>query len=227
MCGRFTLGKPTEIIKRFNTSNKLPMFEPSWNIAPSWTIPTITRNSPNKIAMMKWGFLFGKTSNYGTINLRSETLKERPFFRHFLIEKRCIIPADSFYEWGEVNLEGKPEKYPFNFYLKDRKIFGFAGLYNDFKDAEGRPIFSCAILTCPPNEVVKKVHNRMPAILKESDEDEWLNPENKDFENIFKFLKPYPTRDMKFNLVSQRVNNTGNDDKNLITPFENPQLKLQ
>lgn len=222
MCGRFTLTKPDKLEARFVTKNRLPLFESNWNIAPSSSIPTITRNSPNRITMMRWGFLFSRTSKYGTINIRSETTKEKPFFRKFLEDKRCLIPADSFYEWGIVNLEGKNEKYPFNFYLDNRKIFGFAGLYNDFADAEGKPFYSCAILTTYPNKIVAKVHNRMPVIINDEDEDFWLHPENKNTEKLRLLLKPYPEEDMKMHIVSKLVNNTANNSPVLIDKQDLP-----
>jgi putative SOS response-associated peptidase YedK len=166
--------------------------------------------------MMKWGFLFGKDSKFGTINIRSETTREKPFFKHFLLDKRCLIVADSFYEWGVVNLEGKSEKYPFNFYLKDRKLFGFAGIYNDFADAEGKPYYSCAILTTTPNKLVSKVHNRMPVIIREMDEDNWLDPENREFDNVYDLLKPYPASKIQMHIVDKRVNSPRNDNPKLI-----------
>ncbi|MFC1626061.1 SOS response-associated peptidase [Patescibacteria group bacterium] len=218
MCGRFTLGIPDKIESRFETNNKLPLFKPSWNIAPSWHIPTITRNSLNKIIMMKWGLIFSKNSSFGTINIRAETTLEKPFFKHILLNKRCLMVADSFYEWGEVNLEGKEEKYPFNFYLKNRELFGFAGIYNDFNDAQGKPFYTCAMVTTTPNSLVKKAHNRMPVIIKKKDEEAWLNPENKDFNKLFDFLKPYPQKDMKMQIVGKEVNNPRNDNINLINP---------
>lgn len=216
MCGRFTLAKPKNIKKRFMASNKLPLLTPSWNVAPGQNIPTITRNSPNRITMMKWELVWSKNAEHGTINLRSETTKENPFFKKFLLEKRCLIVADSFYEWGMVDLEGKEEKYPYNFYLKERGLFGFAGVYNDFADAEGKPFYTCAILTCPPNNLVKRVHNRMPVIIKQKDEDSWLSTENKEFEKLFNLLKSYPDKQMRMNIVSKRVNNPRNDDGNLV-----------
>jgi len=219
MCGRFTVGKPREIEKRFATSNKMPLFAASWNIAPSRTVPTIVRNSPNKIKMMKWGFLWSKTSDHGSINIRSESFQEKPFFKHFLLSKRCIIPADGFYEWGTLNLEGKDEKYPSYFYLKDRELFGFAGIYNNFQDAKGKNFYTFAILTCPPNKTVKKVHHRMPVILDKVDEDLWLDPENKDFEKLYSLLRPYPEDDIKFHPVSKQVNNPREDDKKLTDPI--------
>lgn len=216
MCGRFTIAKPENIKARFNADNKMPLFEPIWNVAPSQMIPTITRKSPNRITMMKWGLLFGKSSKFGTINVRSETTKEKPFFKLFLTDKRCLIPADSFYEWGEVNLEGKAEKYPFNFYLKDRELFGFAGIYNDFADAEGKHVYSCAILTTTPNKLVSKVHNRMPVIIDQKDENLWLDNKIADFDKLYGLLKPYPEKEMKMHIVSKEVNNPRNDSPQLI-----------
>jgi len=216
MCGRFTLGSPQKIKARFKTSNKTPLIDPSYNITPSQTIPVITRNSPNKITMMRWGFVWSKDAKHGTINIRKETTKEKKYFERILTNQRCIIPSDGFYEWRTVNLEGKDEKYPFFIYLKGKKLFGFAGLYNKLIDAEGKPLYTFAILTCPPNTVVKKVHHRMPAILEEKDENSWLDPENKDFEKLYKLIKSYPSSQMKLHPVSKRVNNPSNDDSKLI-----------
>ena len=220
MCGRFSLSNPKNIEKAYKIKNKLPLFQPSWNITPSQTIPTIIRNSPNKIRMMKWGFLFSKKANSGTINIRSETTREKPYFRHFLQNRRCIIPADGFYEWGMVNLEGKEEKYPFYFFRDKGKFFSLAGLYNEFPDAEGKSYYSCAIVTCPANQIMKKVHSRMPAIISEEDEDIWLDPENNDFDKLYNLLVPYSKKDMRVRLVSKRVNNPKNDDSDLIKPLK-------
>lgn len=219
MCGRFTILNPRAINSRFATSNKMPLFKPSYNIAPSGFVPTITRNSPNKITMMNWGLVFSTKVKYGTINLRAESFKEKPIFKHFLSEKRCLIVADSFYEWGEVNLEGKPEKYPFNFFLKDRPLFGFAGIYNDLTNSKGIKTYTCAIITTTPNKVVGKIHNRMPVIIPEDKEDTWLDPENSNFEKLFGLLSPYPENKMKMQIVSKRVNSPRNDDPSLIEPL--------
>jgi putative SOS response-associated peptidase YedK len=219
MCGRFTIARPERIEARFKTSNKLPLFEPSWNVSPSQTIPVITRNSPNKIIMMKWGLIWNKDSKFGTINIRSESTQEKPFFKNYLLSKRCLIVADSFYEWGEVNLEGKNEKYPYNFFLKDRKLFGFGGIYNDFADAEGKPYYTCAILTTTPNKLISKIHNRMPVIIKEKDENSWLDPVNKNIEKLYRFLVPYPEDEMQMRIVGKRVNSPKNDDEKLVEEY--------
>lgn len=219
MCGRFTIGVPEKIESRFKTSNKLPLFKASWNVAPQQFIPTITRNSPNKITMMNWGLVFSDKVKYGTINLRAESFKEKPFFKHFLIDKRCLIIADSFYEWGEVNLEGKPERYPFNFFLKDRPLLGFAGVYNNLVNSKGIKTYTCAIVTTTPNKLVGRIHNRMPVIIKESDEDKWLDPENKDYEKLLSLLTPYTEKEMGERIVSKRVNSPRNNDPGLIEEY--------
>lgn len=175
---------------------------------------------------MRWGFMFKPDDKHGIINIRKESTEEKPYFKKVLKERRCIIPADGFYEWGILNLEGKEEKYPFYFYIKAREVFSFAGIYNEFKDAEGKPHYSFAILTCPPNSKVRKVHNRMPVILEKKNEDKFLDPENKDMDALQKILKPYPSKDMKFHPVSKRVNNPRNDDGGLIEELKNKQMSL-
>jgi putative SOS response-associated peptidase YedK len=149
---------------------------------------------------------------------------EKKYFQKILLTQRCIIPADGFYEWRTVNLEGKDEKYPFFIYLKNRPLFGFAGLYNKLEDAEGKPLYTFAILTCPPNSIVKEVHHRMPAILEEKDENSWLDTENKDLKGLHKIIKPYPSKRMSLHPVSKRVNSPRNDDEKLIERFEEAKL---
>lgn len=226
MCGRYTLAQPNNIKKRFNTTNNISHFEASYNISPSQAVPTIIQNSPNTITLMRWGFMpeWDKEKKYSLINIRKESTKEKPYFKKVLLERRCIVAASGFYEWRSVNLEGKSEKYPFYIYLKDKSLFGFAGLYTKVSDAEKRPIYTFAIITCPPNDTIKKVHHRMPVILEKKDEEAWLNSKSKDFDNLFKLLKPYPSEKMKLHPVSKRVNNPRFDDEKLIDPFE--ELKL-
>src|SRR5687768_12997861 len=140
MCGRYTVTKPEKIVKRFEVTNKLPLSEPNYNVAPSFTLPIITRNSPNKAIMAKWGFLpvweYKKPKPFSLINIRSETCKEKPYFKNVLLTSRCLIPATGFYEWKELTLEKKPEKVPFFISLKDQELFSFAGVYAMYEDAE-------------------------------------------------------------------------------------------
>lgn len=219
MCGRFTLSKPGNIDKRFNIKSKHPLFDASYNIAPSQALPVIIRKSPNKVVMMKWGFIWDRRAEYGTINIRKESFTEKPFFKRYLIDNRCIIPADGFYEWRKVKLESKEEKYPFFISLKNNTLFGFAGIYNEFVDAEGKPQYYFAIITCSANKIVGEVHDRMPVILKRQDEITWLNPEENNFGKLDRLMKPYSSKKMKLHPVSKRVNSPRNDDSDLIKEF--------
>ena len=217
MCGRYTLTSTKNIEKRFAASNKLN-FEKSYNISPGSRLPVVTRNSPNELRMMKWGFVppWGKENNFSLINIRIETAIGKPYFKSVLMGSRCLVPADGFYEWKSMNLEGKEEKFPFYIFLANRSIFSFAGLYSELIDAEGKSHYSFAILTCPPNQIVNKVHNRMPVILKKSDEDEWLDGKNNNFKNLKPLLKPYPGKQMRMYPVSKDVNNPINDGEKLV-----------
>jgi putative SOS response-associated peptidase YedK len=217
MCGRYTLTKTGGLQKRFSTSNKLA-FEESYNVSPGGQLPVITRYSPNKIMMMRWGFVpdWGKEKKFSFINIRKESTLDKPYFRKVLTTSRCLVPADGFYEWRTVDLEGKEEKYPFYIYVIGRKLFGFAGLYSKLLDAEEKEHYYFAILTCSPNKLVGKVHNRMPVILAKKDENSWLNNKNTNFEDLHNLLKPFPAEEMKIYPVSRAVNNPRNDDETLI-----------
>ena len=216
MCGRFILSEPKLISKRFRVADKLPLFEPTYNAAPSQSIPVVVKRSPNTVVLMKWGFVpeWGREKGISFINIRSESTKEKPYFKGVLRKRRCIIPSDGFYEWRVVG----NKKIPYYVFLKDRSLFGFAGLYSSLVDAEGKEYESFAILTCPSNTFLKRIHNRMPVILKEKDENVWLQKDISDTEFLHSFLKPYPSDEMKAHPVSKMVNNTGNDNKNLIKP---------
>jgi putative SOS response-associated peptidase YedK len=215
MCGRFVITKPQNIQKRYKTKNKLPLFDKSYNVAPNQTVPTITRNSPNTITMMKWGLKFSKTSKKAPINIRSETLASKAYFKRFLESRRCIVPSNGFYEWKTLNLEGKIEKHPFFIYKNDKSMLSMAGIYNILKDAENKTHYFFAILTCSPNEKIKKIHNRMPVILNDDKEDTWLNS-NTTLDTLFSLLKPYSDNKLDFYHVSKYVNNPRNDSPSLI-----------
>lgn len=220
MCGRFTINKPEKIKVRFKTTNKLPLFKPNYNVTPNSSFPVITRNSPNKVSLMYWGFIpeWGKDTT-GLINIRAETALDKPYFTKKLMSQRCLIPASGFYEWGTLNLEGKDERYPFYFFLPDEELFSFAGIYNEIDDEKATRKNSFAILTCPPNDMVAKVHNRMPVIIDKKDEDKWLDA-NTTLSEIKKLLVPYSADKMKHYPVSRRVNNPVNNDPSLINKLE-------
>jgi putative SOS response-associated peptidase YedK len=223
MCGRYTLGKPEAIPKRYKTSGKMPLFRSSYNIAPGIRAPVITIESPKRVVLMKWGLIpfWAKdpTIGYKMINARAEGIENKPSFKRPIRNSRCLVPSDGFYEWKKLKLEKKEEKFPWYIGLKDQEMFSFAGLFDRWKDAEGKEILSYSIITCEPNKVIEDIHTRMPVILKKEDEDKWLDTKAV-LSDLLKMLKTFPEKDMISFPVSRRVNNPKNDDFNLIKPVD-------
>lgn len=149
------------------------------------------------------------------INLRDDTLLNKENFSFYLKNNRCIIPANGFYEWKEEN----KTKKPYLIFLKNFKIFSFAGIFN-VAQIDGEIIKTFAIITTEPNEKIKNIHNRMPVILKKEDENIWLDNNLKDLNELKKFIKPYPDEEIDLYEVSPLVNNPDNKFEELILPFK-------
>lgn len=223
MCGRYNLdfSDPREFTDRFKITNTLSKNElrTSYNIAPGQKQPVIIAQSPNVLEIMLWGLIpFWEKSDRpkGLINLRDDTLLSKKWAHKYLQFQRCLIPTSGFFEWSYT-----PEsKIPYHFKVKKQKYFSFAGLYTDWRHpTSGQEIKTYAIITTSPNELMEKVHNRMPVILKEKDEDAWLNPDLVEIENIKEFLHPYPAQNMEKIIVSKRVNNPFNNDPDVLKPL--------
>ena len=150
------------------------------------------------------------------INARSETIREKPSFRNAFKQRRCLILADGFYEWQKPATKGTP-KAPFRYTLTGNQPFSFAGLWETWRDENEKEIQSCAIITCPPNELIKKAHNRMPVILDKKECWKWL--ENKSPDSLRGMLKPYEAGKMIGYPVSQLVNNPRLDSQEGIKPL--------
>ncbi|MCY9406299.1 SOS response-associated peptidase, partial [Bacillus spizizenii] len=202
MCGRFTLFSTfDDIIDRFDIDQFLPKdeYHPSYNIAPSQNILAIINDgSNNRLGKLRWGLIppWAKDEKIGykMINARAETITEKPAFRRPLVSKRCIIPADSFYEWKRLDHK---TKIPMRIKLKSSALFAFAGLYEKWKTHQGGPLYTCTIVTTTPNELMKDIHDRMPVILTHDQEKEWLNPLNTDPDDLQSLLMPYDADDME------------------------------
>jgi putative SOS response-associated peptidase YedK len=166
-----------------------------WGLVPSWA------KDMSGAAMM--------------INARSETAATKPAFRDPLANRRCLIPADGFYEWKRI---GKT-KQPYCFEVNDGELFAFAGLWDRWKDTSGQWIKSCSILTTTPNAVTSPVHDRMPVILDRDDYDLWLDPGMTNVDGVSDLLKPC-AQSMRSYPVSPRVNKTTNDDAACSAPVE-------
>jgi putative SOS response-associated peptidase YedK len=223
MCGRFTNNaKPEQIKTEFKVGAKNHnLFQPRFNIAPSQMIDVVfAPESERIISQLKWGLVpsWSKDAptSKGLINARAETITEKPSFREAFQSRRCIIPASGFYEWQK---KGTGAKQPFYFYLKDKEVFGFAGLWEEWIDKQtGEVLETCTIITTEANEVLKPVHERMPVILKAESYDEWLDAKVKDTNRLQELLKPYAAKKMDSHAVSRSVNIPDVDSAELITP---------
>jgi putative SOS response-associated peptidase YedK len=211
MCGRFSIAGLEGIEERFQLKIEFPDLKPNYNVAPSQDVPVIVNNGSNQLALFKWGLIpfWGKDPSIGhkMINARAETVDEKPSFKTCLQRKRCLIVADGFYEWKK---EGSTKR-PHRIILKNKELFGFAGLWNTWKSPTGEIINSCSIITTTPNELMAPIHNRMPVILPREVEQVWLDQGITDSYFLKSLLRPYPADLMIAYEVSAFVNSVKNN----------------
>jgi len=219
MCGRFAITHITGFWTRFAVIDRQAALEPRFNIAPSQTVPIVISGSGNKAVMMTWGLVpfWAKDAKIGNrlINARAETVSTKPAFRTSLKKKRCLVPATGFYEWRRM----KEGKIPYFVHMKDDSFFAFAGLYDRWTDSEGKGLFTFTIITTKANPLMEKIHDRMPVILKSSDENLWLGKEPLNEADRTRLLVPYPSRPLEAFEVSTEVNSPVNDSEGLIKPI--------
>jgi len=211
MCGRFTLRSSRRINLERGRKLDLPL-EPRYNIAPSQSVLTIGDFGAGVEArLLTWGLIPSwSTDGKGFINARAETLEEKPSFSKSFRLRRCLIPADGFFEWKRTGRE----KRPFYFQVDDEMPFAFAGIWDTWRN-RGDEVTSCAIITTAANELVGELHDRMPAILLHEYHDAWLDPRT-DRTVLTEMLKPFPSLMMKTHPVSSSVNSPDNDTPDLI-----------
>lgn len=217
MCGRFTQRADSKkVAKEFKVA-EVPTVEARYNIAPTQDILAVYAPGDGRGAtFFKWGLVpsWAKDTSMGArlINARSETVAEKPAFRQAFKQRRCIIPADGFYEWQRT--DGR--KQPFFFHMRDERPFGFAGLWEKWEGEGGRVVNSCTILTTEANEVLQPVHDRMPVILHPEDYELWLNGDARQLDHIKEMLQPYPAREMVGYPVGAAVSSPRNQGAGLI-----------
>jgi putative SOS response-associated peptidase YedK len=217
MCGRYRLSAKERYLRdHFGLAGDVP-WEPRWNIAPTQKVPIIRqdRKEPKRaLGLVRWGLIpaWAKDASIGfkTINAMSETAAEKPAFRDAMKLRRCLIPADGFYEWEKL---GTKVKQPYNFGMADDALFAFAGLWERWRDPADELIETFTILTTKPNSLVAGIHDRMPAIVKPDDYELWLDPGVTNVAFVVDILKPFDSRLMKKYPVSTRVNRADKDDE--------------
>ena len=195
MCGRYSLVFIDDLGNRFRVFNPMIGARSRFNIAPGNEMPVIIHEEKNELVMMKWGLVPHRTQDITTaqrpINARAETLSEKPTFKELMQNRRCLVPASGFFEWKK---EGK-KKIPFYIHLPKIPLFAFAGLYDQWAGTHGNLIRTYTIITTAPNELVAKVHNRMPSILLPEHEDRWLSKTPLNAEALKEILAPFPGRE--------------------------------
>jgi len=223
MCGRYVLNAPEDLSERFQLRQLSISIPHSWNVAPTTENPVIVENrdGEREARLMTWGLTprwaaakqTGKKS-LAPINARAESLGEKPMFRNLIKSRRCLVPANGFYEWKNMG----DHKQPYFITVPEDPLFAFAGLYDAWKDENDDVVASYTIVTTAANELMRTLHERMPVILHKDDEEEWLDRSVTDAVQVERMLGPYPSADMKVVPVSRDVNNVRNNGPELIAP---------
>jgi putative SOS response-associated peptidase YedK len=216
MCGRYSLSKSKiELEERFQ-AEMLPEFKPRYNIAPTQLVPVITSDSPKGFSFFYWGITpdFGqnKPVSQKLINAKSETVNEKISFKSSFHKRRCLIPADGFFEWKKL---GKKTKIPYRFSLRDEELFSFAGIWEEYETVTGEVQHTFLILTTTPNEMVSEIHDRMPVIIPRDQEKKWLDKYSSE-SDLLTLLRPFPEDSMVNYTVSPLVNSVQNDSPVVI-----------
>jgi putative SOS response-associated peptidase YedK len=229
VCGRYKLSRRKQIVEEyFDSVSDVPDWAPRYNIAPTQPVPVIRQHPKEpvrQLSLMKWGLIpfWAQSPSIATstINAKSETAATKPAFRDPLKFRRCLIPADGFYEWAKT----AKGKQPYCFEVNNGKLFAFAGVWDRWKDPNGNWIKTCSILTTTPNAVTASVHDRMPVILDSDSYDLWLDPGMTKVEAVSDLLKPCDAERMRCYPVSTRINHVANDDEECSRPAEFAQVQ--
>ncbi len=218
MCGRFTLHAPPEAVAGYFDIDAIPDLAPDYNIAPAQAVAAVrVPERDRELVMLRWGLVpsWAKDlqTGYRMINARAETVAEKPAFRTAFRQRRCLIPADGFYEWRKT-----PDgKQPWHIRMRDGGLFAFAGLWECWLGPDAR-IESCTIIVTHANETIRPVHDRMPVIIDPADFDRWLDPECRDAKAMQALLQPWPAAGMEAFPVSRHVNRAQHNDVRCIAP---------
>jgi putative SOS response-associated peptidase YedK len=215
MCGRYTLATTPEAIADAFALENVPDFPRRYNIAPSQPVAVIVHSSQTEqrqFRLMRWGLIpsWAKDPGIGNklINARAETVQEKPSFRTAFKRRRCLIPADGFYEWQ--NIKGGT-KQPYYFHFKASQVFAFAGLWESWQDIE-----TCTILTTSANELLQPIHARMPVIIEPKHYETWLSPKIQESTLLLPLLQPPSSDGMEAYPVGTWVNSASHDDPRCV-----------
>lgn len=216
MCGRTTIGVNKKALEKYYHATMSGDFLPTYNASPAQMLPVVKNTSQKKIENAKWGFLpswLKEKNPQGFINAKAETVFTKPSFRNAIVSRRCLVPADGFYEWKKT----EKKKIPYYITLKGSPLFSLAGLWELTKDKDGNLITTYLIITTEPNSLMKDIHDRMPVILSPEEEKDWLQETS--IAKIQQFLDPFSEKEMIAYQVSEKVNSPINNSKECIAPL--------
>ncbi len=218
MCGRFSLTTDEYLLnERFRLAGGIEPYVARYNCAPTQNLAVIIANEPRQLCYFRWGLIpfWAKDEKIGNkmINARAESITEKPSFKHAFKQRRCLIPADGFYEWKNQN-----GKTPFRIKLKNDQPFAMAGIWEAWKNPENTIIYSFSIITTTANELMQSIHERMPVILPQESEEIWLNSNKQD--ELLALLKPYDPNQMYAYEISKLVNSPSNDNPAVLLPVK-------
>ena len=214
MCGRYSFAVEDQLIKeRFGVRVRSAVYKARYNCAPTQDLAVFTSAEAGELQFFRWGLIpsWAKDPAIGNrmINARAESLAEKPSFRNSFRSRRCLVPATGFFEWKRNG-----EKVPYNIYVKDEKIFTFAGLWDQWVSPDGEIVKSFTIITTTPNQLMAEIHDRMPVILQKENEKVWL--ESLEEGALKALLVPFPEERMEMYPVSPLVNNPRNDNGEVV-----------
>lgn len=225
MCGRYTLKTERESLLRalgLTPGSAPSALPPRYNIAPTQLVPILLDDGGVRMALHHWGLVpeWAPDPSIGNrlINARGESLAEKRAFRDAFRQRRCLVIADGFYEWHEVE-KGKP-KVPYYIRMRNEEPFTFAGLWSRWKRRSGGELLTCTIVTQDSNELIGRIHPRMPAIIPPEKRAEWMDPGNRDVEALLGLLAPYDAERMEMYEVTRYVNSPQHEGELCIRPAE-------
>lgn len=224
MCGRYAITLPPEAMQRLFAYRERPNFPPRYNIAPTQPVPVVRRHDGQRqFMLMRWGFVPGWVKDLKdfplVINIRGESAAEKPSFRAALTRRRCLMPADGFYEWHRTGEGRHSESRAYLFRRPDRGLFAFAALWETWHSQDGSEIDTVALVNGPANGLMSAVHHRCPVILDPKDYDDWLDPAA-DARDVAPLLQPPPDDLLEMVRIGPAVNKVANDGPEVQEPFD-------
>ncbi|HEU5155745.1 MAG TPA: SOS response-associated peptidase [Streptosporangiaceae bacterium] len=238
MCGRYASTRARqELLDEFQVELDASedALEPDYNVAPTKSVPAVIKRAPKgdegedetpvrMLRKLRWGLVpsWAKDPKIGArmINARVETVHEKPAYRRAFARRRCLLPADGFYEWYEIKVpEGKPRKQPFFIRPRDGGVMAMAGLYELWRDPEGEWVWTCTVITTAATDEVGRIHDRMPMIVEPKLWAAWLDPDLTDTDEVRRLLVPAMEGRMEAYPVSTAVNNVRNNGPSLVEPL--------